>query len=141
MKIVDLNLLIYAVNSDAPDHIRAKAWLENTLSETETVGLPWAVILGFLRITTNSRIMPKPIAHQQAVEVIDGWLDRPTVEIILPTDRHWVIFKQLISNLGTAANLTTDAHLAALAIERGAVLYSTDNDFSRFPKLKWCNPL
>ncbi len=141
MKIVDLNILIYAVNEDAPDHRKAKKWWENCLSETETVGLPWVVILGFLRITTNPRIMRMPLAHDQAIGLIDDWLKQDPVRIVRPTDSHWGILKHFILHLGTASNLTTDAHIAALAVERGCILYSSDNDFSRFPNLRWSNPL
>ncbi len=96
MKIVDLNILIYAVNKNAPDHRRAKEWWENCLSETETIGLPWVVILGFLRITTNSRILPKPLSHDQGVGLIDDWLEQEPVRIVTPTDRHWRILKDFI---------------------------------------------
>ena len=141
MKIVDLNLLIYAVNRDSRDHAAAKEWWQNCLSDTETIGLPWIVLLGFLRLTTNTRVLPKPLSHPQAIDLIDEWLDQPPVQIITPTDRHWEVLKLLISTLGTASNLTTDAHIAAMAIEKGGVLYSSDNDFVRYPNLKWINPL
>ncbi|MBF0290360.1 MAG: type II toxin-antitoxin system VapC family toxin [SAR324 cluster bacterium] len=141
MKIIDLNILIYAVNRDAPYHKKACAWWENCLFETETIGLAWIVLLGFLRITTNSRIMPNPLTHEQAIKLIDEWMLQSVVQIITPTKRHWTILQQLLLDMGAAANLTTDAHLAALAIEKGAALYSADNDFSRFPNLKWVNPL
>jgi hypothetical protein len=141
MKIIDLNLLIYAVNQDAPDHGKAKTWWEDCLSGTETIGLPWVVILGFLRIMTSSRIMPRPLSHDQALDFIDDWLVQPPVQIANPTDRHWNILRQLILEFGTAANVTTDAHIAALSIEKGGVLYSSDNDFARFAGLRWINPL
>lgn len=141
MIVVDLNLLIYAVNEDAIQHDGARQFWEQTLSEGVAVGLPWTVVLGFVRLTTNPRVMPHPLAPEQAFGVVDGWLAQATVEVIEPTDRHWEIVKELLLPLGTAGNLTTDAHLAALAVERGATLCSTDNDFSRFPRLKWSNPL
>lgn len=141
MKIVDINLLIYAINRDAPHHKRAKAWLENALNGDEPVGLAWVVILGFLRIVTHPRIMPNPLPPETALELMDEWLAHPNVQVVLPTARHWAVFKELISPLGTAANLTSDAHLAALAVEHGAYLYSTDNDFSRFSKLRWASPM
>ncbi len=141
MKVIDLNILIYAVNADAPNHEKARIWWENSLSETETIGLSWSVLLGFLRITTNPRIMPIPIAYRQAIDTVDNWLKQAPVQLVTPTDRHWTILKQLLGHLGTAANITTDSHLAALAIERGATLISTDPDFARFPNLKWDNPL
>ncbi len=141
MKIVDLNLLIYAVNRDAPHHGQALQWWEKCLADTEFIGLSWPVILGFLRITTNGRIMPSPLSSDQAMDIIGEWLKCPVVRILSPTERHWNIFRQIIRPLGTAGNLTTDAHLAALAVEHGAVLFSTDNDFSRFQFVQWIHPL
>jgi toxin-antitoxin system PIN domain toxin len=141
MKLVDLNLLIYAVNRDAPHHVSAKSWWEEILTESEPVALSWMVILGFLRITTSGRIMPAPLSDLQALELVEDWLRLPGVVVLSPTDRHWTILRGLILSLGTAGNLTSDAHLAALAIEHGATLYSTDNDFSRFSQVRWVNPI
>ncbi|MBW1946745.1 MAG: hypothetical protein C4B57_09835 [Deltaproteobacteria bacterium] len=141
MKVVDINLLIYAINKDTPHHLKAKKWLEASLSSDEPFGFAWTVILGFLRITTNSRIMPTPLSSEIALEIIDEWIRQPPSRIIVATERHWSILKELLMPLGTAANLTSDAHLAALAIEHGARLFSTDNDFSRFAMLRWTNPI
>ena len=141
MKLIDLNILIYAVNRDAPPHRAARTWLEATLSGSEAVGLAWTVILGFLRLTTNGRIVPQPLSPKQAIGVVDGWLQLPCVRVVDPSDRHWSILQDLLAAGGTAGNLTTDAHLAALAIEYGARLYSTDHDFARFKGLRWANPL
>jgi uncharacterized protein len=139
--VVDLNLLIYAVNEDAPQHERARRWWEGVVSQSETIGLAWAVVFGFLRLTTNPRVMPRPLAPEKAFAVIDDWFAQPPVEPIEPTERHWAIVKEILAPLGTAGNLTSDAHLAALAIEHGARLFSTDNDFARFSPLRWVNPL
>jgi len=141
MKIVDINLLIYAINKDAPHHSKAKKWLEDSLSSDEPFGFAWVVILGFLRIVTNGRIMPTPLTAEVALDSVNGWLEQPPSLTIVPSLQHWSIFKELLIPLGTAANLTSDAHLAALAIEHGARLYSTDNDFSRFKSLRWTNPI
>ncbi len=141
MIAVDLNLLIYALNEDAPQHHHALGWWEEIMSSDTPVGLSWSVLLGFLRITTNPRILPRPLSARQAVEVVDDWLAHPLTQILEPTRQHWTILKELLAPLGTAANLTTDAHLAALSIEHGALLYSADSDFSRFAKLRWKNPL
>lgn len=141
MKIVDINLLIYAINKDAPHHSKARKWLEDSLSSDEPFGFAWIVILGFLRIVTNGRIMPKPLLPEVAIDAVDDWLLQPPSVTIVPSLQHWSIFKELIMPLGVAANLTSDAHLAALAIEHGARLYSTDNDFSRFQSLRWTNPI
>jgi toxin-antitoxin system PIN domain toxin len=141
MKIVDINLLIYAINKDTPHHFKAKKWLEDSLSSDEPFGLAWIVILGFLRIVTNGRIMPTPLMPEVAIDLVNDWLQQPPSLTIVPSHQHWSIFKELLMPLGTAANLTSDAHLAALAIEHGARLYSTDNDFRRFTSLRWTNPI
>ena len=141
MKIVDINLLIYAINKDTPHHSKAKKWLEDCLSSDEPFGFAWIVILGFLRIVTNGRIMPTPLIPEVAIDSVNDCLQQPPSLTIVPSHQHWSIFKELLMPLGTAANLTSDAHLAALAIEHGARLYSTDNDFSRFQSLRWTNPI
>ncbi|HXS98125.1 MAG TPA: type II toxin-antitoxin system VapC family toxin [Candidatus Limnocylindrales bacterium] len=141
MIVVDVNLLIYAVNQDSPDHDKAKKWLEAAVSGTETVGLPWIVLLAFLRLTTRSGIFQKPLSVDAAFDVVDAWLQQGSVTVPEPTARHLQTMRDLIAPLGTGGNLTTDAHLAALAIEHGAELCSTDNDFGRFSRLRWRNPL
>ena len=141
MKLVDLNLLVYAVNRDSPAHASAKSWILSALSAEEPIVLCWAVLLGFLRITTQHRILSKPLTAERAIEVVDGWVNHPLVRIIGPGPDHWRILQHLLTETGVAGNLTTDAHLAALAIEHGFELCSTDRDFSRFPGLNWLNPL
>jgi hypothetical protein len=141
VKVIDLNLLLYAVNKDAPLHKAARRWWESCLSGDDTIALSWSVILGFLRITTSGRIMPKPLNPALAIGIVDGWLQHPVTAVISPTERHWDILRRILASLGTAANLTMDAHLAALTIEHGASLYSTDSDFGRFRSLDWVNPL
>ncbi|MDE3127607.1 MAG: type II toxin-antitoxin system VapC family toxin [Gemmatimonadota bacterium] len=141
MKVVDLNLLLYAANRDAPEHARARAWLERILGASEPVALPWAVLLGFLRVATSARVFPRPLSPAAALEVVDSWLAAPAVVALSPGQEHWPVLRRLIAESGTAGNLTTDAHLAALAIEHGAELCSTDADFVRFRELRWENPL
>jgi uncharacterized protein len=141
VKVIDLNLLIYAINKDAPLHAASRVWWEGCLSGNDTIALPWTVILGFLRITTSGRIMPKPLNAGQATGIVDEWLHHPMVAPISPTERHWGILHRLLAALGTSGNLTMDAHLAALAIEHSATLYSADSDFARFRSLDWINPL
>ncbi len=141
MKVVDLNILLYAVNRDSAEHAAAKAWLERTLADSEPVAIPWVVLLGFLRLATSPRVFTRPLSPAVALDVVDGWLAAPAVVPLVPGDGHWAILRRLIVESGTAANLTTDAHLAALAIERGAELCSTDADFARFRELRWENPL
>ena len=141
MKLVDLNLLLYAVNIDSHPHQKAKAWLEEVLSGDEPVALPWVVLLGFLRISTNPHIFPRSLTVLTALEIVDGWLGQPNVQLLSPQIGHWKILRSLLVESGAAGNLATDTHLAALAIENGAELCSTDSDFARFPRLHWTNPL
>jgi toxin-antitoxin system PIN domain toxin len=141
MILVDANLLIYAVNQDAPLNRKAKPWLESALSGKETVGFPWTVLLAFLRLTTRPGLFRRPLPVDTAFDVIASWLDQTSVTIVHPGPRHLSILRELIQPLGTGGNLTSDAHLAALAIEHGAELCSSDTDFARFPGLKWRNPL
>ena len=141
MILVDANLLIYAVDSDSVHHAAARRWLEKALSGTTQIGLAWIVMLAFLRITTHPRIMHNPLTPDAALNYADQWLAQPVVVSVAPGERHWPILRQLISASGTAANLTSDAHLAALAIEHGYAVYSTDHDFKRFSGLKHVNPL
>ncbi len=141
MILVDANLLIYAVNSDAPHHKVARRWWETTLSEGEDVGLAWIVILAFLRITTRPGILTDPLSPEQAIAYIDEWLALPNVGAVNGGKNHWQIFRRLQLDVGTAGNLTSDCHLAALALDLGASLYSADYDFQRFPALNHVNPL
>jgi toxin-antitoxin system PIN domain toxin len=141
VRIVDLNVLLYAVTSDAAQHDVVHAWWEKAMNDEETVGLPWVVLLGFLRLATNPRIFPRPLAPEAAAERIDRWLSRENFRVVRENDDHWVTLKSLLRVSGTAGNLTTDAHLAALALTHGAVLVSCDADFARFKGLRWENPL
>jgi toxin-antitoxin system PIN domain toxin len=141
MILIDANVLIYAVNSDSPLHRKAKAWLEATLSGPDTVGLSWTVLLAFLRLTTRSGIFEKPLSVKTAFDVVDAWLAQPSVVTVDPTAQHLRVVRDLLLTLGTGGNLTSDAHLAALAIEHGAELCSSDSDFNRFRRLRWRNPL
>jgi uncharacterized protein len=140
MKVIDLNVWLYAINSDSARHVVARNTLQTILGGTEPVGMPWVVLLGFLRIATNPRVMPRPLDPDQAIAIVDDWLALPVIEILTPGREHWHILRDLIREAGTAANLITDAHLAALAIENGATLVSFDNDFGRFPRLKLMQP-
>jgi toxin-antitoxin system PIN domain toxin len=141
MILLDANLLIYAVNADAPLHRKAKSWLEAALSGQETVGFPWNVLLAFLRLTTRPGLFRRPLPADTAFGLVASWLDQPSAVIVHPGPRHLQVLRELLLPLGTAGNLTSDAHLAALAIEHRAELYSSDADFARFHGLKWRNPL
>lgn len=141
MNLVDANVLIYAVNSDSPHHDRARRWLEAALSGTAPVGLTWSVLLAFLRITTRRGILERPLPVGDALAYVDSWLRQPPVELIAPGPHHWAVLRTLIATSGAAGNLTSDAHLAALALEGGWSLVSTDHDFRRFAGLTFVNPL
>ncbi len=141
MILPDINLLVYAYNSDAPAHGQARDWWEACLSETATVGLPWAVMLGYLRIMTSRSVLVNPFAPTAAIDHIRSWLERPQTEILQPGSRHLDLLSGLLRDSGASGRLTTDAHLAALAIEHQAELHSNDTDFCRFPGLRWRNPL
>jgi uncharacterized protein len=141
VKIVDLNLLLYAVNADSPRHDTARVWLENLLNGEEVVGLPWVVVLGYLRISTNARAMTRALKLSAALERVEDWLALSNVRLLREKDDHWDRLRKLLAAAGTAGNLTTDAHLAALAISHDAVLCSSDLDFGRFKGLRWENPL
>ena len=141
MILVDVNLLMYAVDKDAPRHAESKSWWEATVSGTETVGLSWIVILAFLRLTTRPGVFPRPLPIEAAFDIVDSWLEQPSVTVVHPGPRHAQMLRDLLLPLGTGGNLTSDAHLAALALEYGAELCSFDHDFARFRQLKWRNPL
>ena len=142
MKIIDLNILLYVVNADAAGHDRALGWWERLIDDDdEAIGLPWVVLLGFLRLVTNPRVFPRPLSPDEAIATLDTWLARDTVRIVREKDDHWATLRSLLASTGTAGNLTTDAHLAALALSHDAVLVSSDADFARFRGLRLLNPL
>jgi len=140
VKLVDLNVLLYVVNRDAPLHRPVLAWWEGVVNGNETVALCWPVLAGFLRLSTRRGIFPNPLSAAEACTRIDRWLTVPGVRIVTETESHWTLLKQFVAEVGAAGNLTTDAHLAALAVSHGATLVSCDHDFARFPGLRWENP-
>jgi uncharacterized protein len=141
MVLPDVNLLVFAHDETSAHHERARQWWEEQLNGTRMVCLSWVVLLGLIRLLTNPRIFQNPFPPREILAIIESWLVLPHVRVIHPSEHHFALLSRLLESLGTAGNLTTDAHLAALAIERGLVLHSTDADFSRFPGLKWKNPL
>lgn len=141
MIIVDANLLIYAVNADAPDHGSARKWFEKLLSSTENVGLPWVVIMAFIRLTTHPKILQSPLSTADALAYVNDWLRQPNVALLHSSEQHWPVFNQLLEHSGARGNLTTDVHIVALAIENGAAVYSADYDFRRFPEIVHVNPI
>jgi toxin-antitoxin system PIN domain toxin len=140
MILPDVNVLVHAHNADSAMHIRARQWWRECLSGSEGIGLAWVALLGFVRLTTNRRIVTRPLHVQEVMAAVASWLDLPHVHLAQPSEGHFARLRAELERLGTAGNLTTDAHLAVLAMERGYVLYSTDTDFARFPGLRWVNP-
>ena len=141
MILLDVNLLLYAKFSDYPNHPRAHAWLDQQLNAPHPVGLPWPTVFGFLRISTHPRVYAKPLSSDDARLQVAAWMSCPTVWSPAPTERHWGVFDALARTSQATGALVPDAHLAALAIEHGLTLCSTDGDFARFDGLRWLNPL
>jgi toxin-antitoxin system PIN domain toxin len=141
MILVDANLLVYAWDRSAPCHKTAVRWLDEKLSASPRVGLPWETLLGFMRVVTNPRIFEKPASVVLAWNQVENWLSAPNAWIPTAGNRHKEILARLLSRLGGGAKLIPDAHLAALAIEHGLDLCSADGDFARFEGLRWVNPL
>jgi len=141
MIIPDINLLVYAHNECAPLHLKARAWWETCLNGSTPIGLPWISASGFIRLMTHPRVLAHPMPVTVAVTHVREWLQQPPVRIVQPENRFADLFLDSLLTLGTGGNMTTDAQLAALAIEHQAELHSADTDFSRVPGLRWRNPL
>jgi toxin-antitoxin system PIN domain toxin len=141
MIVPDINLLLYAYDSDSPFHSKAAAWWQRCLSGTEPVGLAQVVIFGFVRIGSSGRVFKNPLTAIEAAKHVRAWQTQPVVQILEPRADHVAQVLKLLETLGTAGNLVTDAQLAALALEHGAVLHTADADFLRFPGLRWFNPI
>jgi hypothetical protein len=136
VRIVDANVLLYAVNEAAPHHAQARSWLDGALAGREPIGFAWTVLLAFLRLATHPAVFPRPLTVSEATEVVRAWLAQPPATVVEPTPRHADILAGLLAEAGTAANLVGDAHLAALALEHDGVLVSYDTDFGRFAGLR-----
>lgn len=141
MIVPDINLLVFAYNEAAPGNRVARAWWEGLMSGREPVGIPWAVVLGFIRLVTHPAVFEAPLPVRTAMERVRQWFAREQVFTLDPGPRHLRILGELFEATGVAASLTTDTHLAALAIEHQCELHSNDTDFGRFPGLRWHNPL
>jgi toxin-antitoxin system PIN domain toxin len=139
--LVDANVLVYAIDSDSHHHRAARRWLEAALSGPTPVGLAWVVLLAFMRLTTRPGILRKPLPPERAMAFVDEWLALPVVRAVGPGEAHWAILRSLLRAAGTAGNLTSDAHLATMALEQGASICSTDRDFERFPGIERIDPL
>ncbi|RKX81101.1 MAG: type II toxin-antitoxin system VapC family toxin [Spirochaetes bacterium] len=140
MILPDVNILIHAINTESPLNKHISGWWDNCLSGSTPIYLPWVVILGFVRISTNRRIFDAPLSLEEASGYINSWLSQPPVSTISPGEGHWPLVEKLLKEAGTAGNLTTDAHIAALAIQWDCKVYSTDTDFARFSGVKWKQP-
>jgi uncharacterized protein len=142
VKIVDANVLIYAVNGDAEHHEEARSWLDGALSSSggEPVGLAWVVLLAFWRVTTHPAIFSSPLEADVAASILESWMTQPSAVVVAPTARHLGLMTGLLSTSGAAANLVNDAHLAALALEHGATLVSYDRDLTRFSGVRVVTP-
>ena len=141
MIVPDINLLLYAYDSDSPFHSKATAWWQACLSGIEPVGLAQVVVFGFVRIGTNSRVFQNPMTATEAADHVRSWQSQPVVQILEPQADHVAHVLKLLETLGTAENLANDVQLAALALEHGAVLHTADSDLLRFRELRWLNPI
>jgi uncharacterized protein len=139
--VLDVNLLIYAYDTTTLHHRSARRWIEEVFSGVEPIGLPWQTVSAFLRVSTNSRLPGNRFSMSEAAEIVDGWTAMSTVHFLSPGTRHWFYFRRMLIDGAVTGPLATDAQLAALTMENGGVLYTTDRDFARFPGLKWTNPL
>lgn len=138
--LVDANLVLWAHHRQFPHHEPARAWWASTLSDAPVVGVPWPTVLAFVRVSTHPRALQRPVDVTTAFSVVEGWLSRPNVITPSPTERHAPLFGQMLRSGRAAGNHSTDAHLAALAVEWGLVLASADRDFGRYPGLRWTDP-
>lgn len=141
MILPDVNLLVYAYNQAAPLHAAARAWWEDLMTNERAVAIPWAVIFGFVRVLTHPAVLEAPLRPSAALDRVQAWVERSHVRILEPGSRHLLIVRSLFEATGVGGNLTTDTHLAALAVEHQCELHSNDADFGRFPGLRWRNPL
>ncbi len=141
MIVPDVNLLVFAHDNNSPHHKAAQTWWESLVNGTETVGLPWLVIVGFIRLITNPRVVTPPATPAQAVGYVQDWLACEHIVLINPGPAHLALLRQNLDAVGAGGNLVPDAHIAALAMEYAAEAHTGDADFGRFPGLRWRNPL
>lgn len=141
MIVLDANILLYAYDSGSTLHAQARSWIESVFSSGDAIGLPWQTVSAFLRVVTNPRLGGDRFTTREAVAIVDQWLAQPNVRLLAPGERHWSLLKSALVDGQARGPLVTDAQLAALTMEYGGVLQTTDRDFSRFPHLRWKNPL
>ena len=140
MKLVDANVLLYAVNRDARHHESSKRWLDAALSGADTVAFAWVPLLAFLRLSTKISLFPSPLSPEEALDQVDAWLAAPPAVVVEPTLEHARVLRRLLDTVGSGGNLVNDAHLAALAVEHRCQIVSFDNDFARFSGVTWISP-
>lgn len=140
MRIVDVNVLLYATNPSADRHAASRRWLDGALSGGSTVGFAWVALLGFVRLATKPGVLNEPATVDAAWDTVEGWLEAPSAVVVEPTARHASLVRGLLRDVGTGGDMVTDAHLAALAIEHRGVVVSFDHDFARFPGVRWERP-
>jgi uncharacterized protein len=139
--VLDANILLYAYDSSSVNHLAAREWIESILSQGEPVGLPWQSVMAFIRVVTNPRLPGNRFTAEESAQLVDEWIEQPNVRFLGPSDQHWSFLRQTVIEGQARGPLVTDAQLAALTIEFGGVLHTTDRDFARFPGLRWKNPL
>jgi len=141
MIVLDVNLLLYAYDGRAPPHAQARLWWQSVICGPELIGLPWQTIHGFLRISTDTRISGNQVSMESSLALVEQWMNLSNVRVLTPGERHWSILRRMLLEGQARGPMATDAQLAALTIEYGGVLYTTDRDFARFPGLRWVDPL
>jgi toxin-antitoxin system PIN domain toxin len=141
MILVDANVLLHAYNPRSSDHDAARRWLEAALSGRDHIRFAWVTLWAFLRISTNPRVFERPLSIGEAERIVSSWLEQPNAGLLEPGERHWEILRNLVRDGQVAGPIVMDAALAAIAIEHGATLQTTDRDFARFDGLAWSNPL
>jgi toxin-antitoxin system PIN domain toxin len=139
--VLDANILIYAYDSGSSQHTKARDWVEKTFSGLESVGLSWQTVTAFLRVMTNTRLPGPRLSLEQAVRLVDEWLEQLNIRVLSPSDEHWILLRRMVVEGQASGALISDAQVAALTVEYGGVLHTTDRDFARFPSLRWTNPL
>jgi toxin-antitoxin system PIN domain toxin len=141
MIVLDVNLLLYAYDGRPAQHERARRWWQSTICGPELIGLPWQTIHGFLRISTDARISGNQVPMERSLALVEQWMDLPNVRVLTPGEQHWGLLRRMLLEGQARGPMVTDAQLAALTVEHGGVLYTSDRDFARFPGLRWVNPL
>ncbi len=140
MKLVDANVLLYAVNEDAAHHEQSRTWLDAALGGAASVGFAWTALLAFVRLSTRPGLFPSPLGVDGALERVAVWIAQPSALVLEPTARHLEVLTELLTPVGVGGNLVADAHLAALAVEHRATIVTFDADFGRFRGIKWEQP-